>query len=58
MSGEQKGTPAPDVPFCEKCGTQMEEILKIPARDRFSALVAYECPKCNRVPAVFRELSG
>jgi phage FluMu protein Com len=54
VSVEQRGKHA-DVPFCERCGTQMEEILKIPARDRFSALVAYECPKCKRVPTVFRE---
>ena len=54
MSEEQRGSRA-DVPFCERCGAQMEEILKIPARDRFSALVAYECPKCKRVPTVFRE---
>jgi len=54
VSEEQRGSRA-DVPFCERCGAQMEEILKIPARDRFSALVAYECPKCKRVPTVFRE---
>jgi hypothetical protein len=53
MSEEQRGNPV--VPHCERCGTQMEEIMKIPARGRFSALVAYECPKCQRVPTVFRE---
>jgi len=39
--------------FCQKCGTQMETILTIPARDRFSALIAYECPKCRHLPTVF-----
>ena len=54
MSEERRGNRT-DVPFCERCGTQMKEILKIPARDRFSTLVAYECPKYKRMPTVFRE---
>ena len=52
VSREQTSKRA-DVPSCEKCGTQMEEILRIPPRDRFSALIAYECPKCTHLPTVF-----
>jgi hypothetical protein len=57
MASEQKSKRI-EVPVCERCRTPMEEILMIPARDRFSALIAYECPRCRHLPTVFYKQDG